>query len=103
MTIRCKRGILKTEKNSVAHFSAIFFLPFSFFPKLSKTYRKRSDTEKWIRRAADAYFLTQTLLGKLFSFAKNVDYKAVREFKIPLLKLAASRFDKRDKDYISFC
>ena len=38
-----------------------------------------------------------------FSFAKNVDYKAVREFKIPLLKLAASRFDKQDKNYIYFC
>ncbi len=38
-----------------------------------------------------------------FSFAKNVDYKAVREFKIPLLKLAANRFDKQNEDYISFC
>ena len=38
-----------------------------------------------------------------FSFAKNVDYKTVREFKIPLLKLAASRFDKHDETYISFC
>ena len=38
-----------------------------------------------------------------FSFAKNVDYTAVREFKIPLLKLAVSRFNKQNEDYISFC
>lgn len=37
----------------------------------SDPYGKRSDTEKRIRKAADVYFLAQTLLGNVFSFAKN--------------------------------
>ena len=36
-------------------------------------------------------------------FPKNVDYEAVREFKIPLLRLAASRFNTKDAEYRDFC
>ncbi len=36
-------------------------------------------------------------------FPKNVDYEAVRSFKIPLLRLAASRFDIKNSDYKNFC
>lgn len=39
----------------------------------------------------------------MVSFPKNVDYDRVRDFKIPLLKLAASRFNQRDDEYKSFC
>ncbi len=35
-------------------------------------------------------------------FKKNVDYKAVRSFKIPLLKKAAKNFDTKNKDYQKF-
>ena len=38
-----------------------------------------------------------------YSFSKSVDYESVREFKIPLLKLAANRFDKDNEDFKSFC
>ncbi len=38
-----------------------------------------------------------------FSFSKNVDYDAVREFKLPLLNLAVSRFDTKNEDYMDFC
>ncbi|MBQ6848382.1 MAG: 4-alpha-glucanotransferase [Clostridia bacterium] len=37
------------------------------------------------------------------SFSKNVDYDKVREFKIPLLKLAVSRFKTNNSDFLSFC
>ncbi len=37
------------------------------------------------------------------SFSKNVDYERVRNFKLPLLKLAASRFDTENPDFIRFC
>ncbi len=37
------------------------------------------------------------------SFSKNVDYSRVREFKIPLLRLAVSRFNTKNDDYIEFC
>ena len=36
------------------------------------------------------------------SFTKNVDYDAVRAFKIPLLQNAVKRFDKRNKNYQKF-
>ncbi len=35
-------------------------------------------------------------------FPKNVDYKAVREYKIPLLRLATSRFNCYDGEYKAF-
>lgn len=35
-------------------------------------------------------------------FSGNVDYAAVREFKLPLLKLAAERFDTKNKEYRRF-
>lgn len=35
-------------------------------------------------------------------FPQNVDYDAVREYKMPLLKLAARRFDTRRADYVKF-
>ena len=37
------------------------------------------------------------------NFGDKVDYTAVRKFKIPLLKKAAQRFDKSEKNYQSFC
>lgn len=37
------------------------------------------------------------------NFSDKVDYTAVRKLKIPLLKKAAQRFDKSDKNYQSFC
>lgn len=36
-------------------------------------------------------------------FPKNVDYEAVKKFKIPLLRLAASRFNTKDAEYRDFC
>ena len=38
-----------------------------------------------------------------YSFSKNVDYEKTRDFKIPLLKLAANRFDKNNRDFKNFC
>ncbi len=35
-------------------------------------------------------------------FTKNVDYKAVREFKMPLLQKAAKNFDNKNKNYQKF-
>lgn len=40
---------------------------------------------------------------KDYKFPKNVDYQLVREFKIPLLKKAAERFDTETEDYVAFC
>ncbi|MBQ8740018.1 MAG: 4-alpha-glucanotransferase [Clostridia bacterium] len=40
-------------------------------------------------------------IGK-YSFSQNVDYKAVREFKLPLLQKAAENFDTTDKNYQKF-
>lgn len=36
------------------------------------------------------------------SFPKNVDYKSVRKFKLPLLKKAADNFNTKDKNFIRF-
>ncbi len=36
-------------------------------------------------------------------FPKNVDFEKVKEFKIPLLKLAVSRFKKKSSHYEEFC
>ncbi len=36
------------------------------------------------------------------SFPKNVDYEAVRKFKLPLLKKAADNFNTAQKDFITF-
>lgn len=36
------------------------------------------------------------------NFPKNVDYKAVRKFKLPLLKKAADNFDIKSRDFLSF-
>ena len=36
-------------------------------------------------------------------FPKNVDYEVVRGFKIPLLRLASSRFNTKDAEYRDFC
>ena len=35
-------------------------------------------------------------------FPKNVDYQAVRKFKIPLLKIAVNRFNKQNQSFIKF-
>ena len=35
-------------------------------------------------------------------FPKNVDYKAVRKFKLPLLKKAAENFDIKNSDFLNF-
>ncbi len=35
-------------------------------------------------------------------FSKNVDYKAVRKFKLPLLKKAADNFNIKDTDFLNF-
>ena len=37
------------------------------------------------------------------TFSKNIDYEKVREFKIPLLRLAVSRFDAQNSYYDKFC
>lgn len=37
-----------------------------------------------------------------YSFSQNVDYKTVREFKLPLLQKAAENFDTKNKNYESF-
>ncbi len=34
---------------------------------------------------------------------KKTDYQAARKIKLPLLKLAAERFDTKNKDYLHFC
>ncbi len=39
---------------------------------------------------------------KIKDFSHNIDYEAVRNFKIPLLKKAAERFDAHDKNYRKF-
>lgn len=36
-------------------------------------------------------------------FPKNVDYEVVRGFKMPLLRLASSRFNTKDAEYRDFC
>ena len=36
------------------------------------------------------------------TFLKNVDYKAVRKFKLPLLKKAAENFDIKNKNFCDF-
>jgi 4-alpha-glucanotransferase len=36
-------------------------------------------------------------------FPENVDYEVVRGFKIPLLRLASSRFNTKDAEYRDFC
>ena len=36
-------------------------------------------------------------------FPKNVDYEVLRGFKIPLLRLASSRFNTKDAEYRDFC
>lgn len=36
-------------------------------------------------------------------FTKNVDYEVVRGFKMPLLRLASSRFNTKDAEYRDFC
>lgn len=36
------------------------------------------------------------------SFPKNIDYKALKKFKLPLLKKAAENFDENDKDFVFF-
>ncbi len=45
--------------------------------------------------------LTEEEIGNP-TFPKNVDYKAVRDYKIPLLRLAASRFDELNPHFTSF-
>lgn len=37
------------------------------------------------------------------TFSKNIDYEKVREFKIPLLRLAVNRFTVQNSDYDAFC
>ena len=37
------------------------------------------------------------------TFTKNVDYKKVRNFKLPLIKEAANNFDKNTAEYKEFC
>lgn len=45
--------------------------------------------------------LLDDVKGK-FEFLQNVDYDAVRKFKLPLLQKAAQNFDTKNKNYQSF-
>ena len=51
---------------------------------------------------ADEGLLKPSEIGS-YSFSKNVDYEKTREFKIPLLKLVSSRFNKENEDFKNFC
>ncbi len=81
-------------------------LPLCPFGKGNSPYSSYSSFAGEILLIDIDFLVSSALLGENdiphFDFSDNVDYSAVRKFKLPLLKKAADNFDEENKEFINF-